>query len=200
MSKRSWPKKGSPSYTIVGTPQCPAARRARSFSASRASYRSGSAMIAVSSSERSSPARAVASARCVSRSQPETRAIPKERRDLSTEFEPSRSLVGRYPEAREATSVGLLLRNGQRLRVLFDRVGDRPSEGQAVKGGGAGAVLHEVRSRKGVHSCEVRWISNGGGVDDPQVDRHPKLVAKFNDARENDIRIGAAKRPIEVDD
>ena len=82
-------------------------------------------------------------------------AIPKEGRDLSTELEPSPPLVGRYPKTTETTSMGLLLRNGQCLRVLFDRVENRPSKLQAVKGGSAGAVLHEIRSRKGVHSCEV---------------------------------------------
>jgi hypothetical protein len=82
-------------------------------------------------------------------------SIPTERRDLSTELEPSPPLVGRYPKTTEASSMRLLLRNGQRLRVLFDRVGNRPSKVQAVKGGSAGAVLHEVGSRKRVHSCEV---------------------------------------------
>jgi uncharacterized protein (DUF427 family) len=36
-------------------------------------------------------------------------------------------------------------------------------------------------------------------VDDPQVDRHPELVSKFDDPRQNDIGIGASKRPVEID-
>src|SRR6185437_9704848 len=62
-SSRSWPKNGSPSNAIVGTPQWPAARCAFWFSWMMASYLSGSAATFASSAARSRPAREAAFAR-----------------------------------------------------------------------------------------------------------------------------------------
>src|SRR5689334_18765099 len=97
-------------------------------------------------------------------------AAPKKSCDFIAKFESSSSLRGLYAEASQPSRERLLRSNGQRIGILFDRVGNWPSKLQSVEGSGAGAVLQEVRARQGVHSGEVCWISDRCGMDNPQVD------------------------------
>ena len=46
---------------------------------------------------------------------------------------------------------------------------------------------------KGSILAKVGGISDGGRMDDPQVDGHLEFVAQIGDAREDNVGIGATK-------
>src|ERR1700677_4766260 len=103
-------------------------------------------------------------------------ATPQQRGDLAAELEPSSSFHGNT-EPSKAPCKRLFRADSQGCRILVDRIRNRPPKIHAMKSGDACAVLHEIWPRQGIHSGKICGISDGGRMDDPQVDSHLEFVS-----------------------
>ena len=124
--------------------------------------------------------------------------VPKKSRHLTCKLEASAALVGRDAQPAEPVRERLFGRDRKRRRVLRDGIRNRPPEGHPVKGRTPGAVHHEVGPGKRVHPGKVAGVADGGRMHDPKIDRDVVAPLQLKYPGQNDVGVGAAKRPVEL--
>ena len=125
-------------------------------------------------------------------------SIPKQARHFVGKGQPVAEFSRRDAQAAKACGKGLVGRYGQCDRVLVDRVGDRPVKGHVLKRSCSRTVGLEVGAGQRVHPGEISRITDCGGMHDAQIDRNVEVALQTDDPWQQDIGIGAAKRPVKI--
>lgn len=176
-------------HACAGTMKLPAIRASRSSSLAREAVRSVDR--AVQRRARSTTSRRVvgSTARRL-RPRPPRGSGPSRRPSRSAAFD---AAIPRFPRRKilgcssATTSVFESARSGR----------ERAGGGAGVECCGSGAVVEKVGACQRVHGLEIIRVPYHRRVDDLQINVDLVPAHEAQNARQHDVRVGAAKRPVE---